>query len=607
MQVNGIAVTPQFVDFGAVVSNTYSDRAVKVVNNSSNSVTINPIASLSPPFSILSNDCATLNPGESCNIVVRFSPIGPGQFESSFNTPVIVPDEPSISVRLNGSGLSAPTPVAGGCGHTLVLENDGTLWAWGDNSKGQLGIGTSDPYMTTPQPVGTDHDWSAVAAGCRFSVALKSDGTLWTWGDNAGGELGLGYHGIGTEKNTPQKVGTDNHWVAISAGSNHTLALKSDGTIWTIWAWGWNNFGQIGPGMADPTDQPTQVGTDTDWAAIAAGETNTSFALKSNGTLWAWGENNCGQIGQGNATAYNATPTQIGLNTDWVAVAGGRDHSLAIKSAGTLWAWGCSDFGQLGIVGAPPYIYTPTKVGDDNDWYAVSGGYHHTVAIKSNGSLWTCGDNTYGQLGNGTTPPTSDILIPITTDAYTNPFGNLIAIKAGWGHNIALKSDKTIWTWGRNDTGQLGDGTTSNSNRAEKVFKLKLPTTTAYPAGGTYGSAQVVTLVSDDPEATIYYTTTGLDPVPGQRRNECLQSFSSYQYLSNDHPQVFVPARHFLGSLVMKYQRQRFIRLQISRRPSRHLPPWGLTGPSWLRRPSPTTPALRSRPSGPIASTRPLS
>ena len=285
------------------------------------------------------------------------------------------------------------------------------------------------------------------------------------------------------------------------------------------------------------------MGSSNDWVAIAAGERGTSFALKSNGELWAWGDNGCGQLGLGTSATYKITPQRVGSANDWVAIAGGAFHSLAVKSNGTLWAWGCNDYGQLGL-GPLPGTNTPTQVGNDTDWYAVSGGSSHTVAIKSNGSLWTCGDNPYGQLGNGsnTTIPINSTLVPITTDAYTNPFGNLIAIKAGRDYNVALKNDKTVWTWAHNDSGQLGDGTGgigSDKYTPEKVFKLKLPTTTAYPAGGTYGSAQYVTLIADDPEATIYYTTNGSAPNPGHPGTGNNAIFSSYHYLFLDHHQVF--------------------------------------------------------------------
>ena len=210
VMVNGIVVTPQFLDFGAVASNTYSDRAVKVVNNSSNSVTINPITSLSPPFSILSNNCATLALGGSCNIVVRFSPIGPGQFKSIFSgSRSLDPDERSISVRLNGTGLSAPAPVAGGCYHSMVLELDGSLWAWGGNTHGQLGLGFSGVNQNSPQPVGSATDWVAVSAGCLFSVALKSDGTVWSWGYDDG-VLGVGPPHIQTQ--IPQRK----YWMMLT-------------------------------------------------------------------------------------------------------------------------------------------------------------------------------------------------------------------------------------------------------------------------------------------------------------------------------------------------------------------------------------------------------
>jgi hypothetical protein len=164
---------------------------------------------------------------------------------------------------------------AGGV-HTLEIRN-GTLWAWGNNEYGQLGIG-NNTNANTPQQVGTDNKWVSVAAGLTYSLALKSDGTLWAWGSNSDGQLGIGNT---NNTSTPQQVGTDNKWVSVAAGLRHTLALKSDGTLW---AWGNNIFGQLGIGNTTRATTPQQVGTDNKWVNIAGGF-NHSLAIKSDGTL----------------------------------------------------------------------------------------------------------------------------------------------------------------------------------------------------------------------------------------------------------------------------------------------------------------------------------
>ena len=182
-----------------------------------------------------------------------------------------------------------------------------------------------------------------VAAGANHTVALKSNGTLWTWGDNYYGQLG---NGTMANKSSPAQVGTATNWQAVAAGSSHTVALRSDGTLW---AWGWNEFGQLGNGTDGTFARefsPVQVGTATNWQAVAAGWYHT-VALKSDGTLWAWGQNDYCQLGDG-TTANKSSPVQVGTATNWQAVAAGQCHTVALKSDGTLWAWGYNRYGAVG-------------------------------------------------------------------------------------------------------------------------------------------------------------------------------------------------------------------------------------------------------------------
>ena len=231
-----------------------------------------------------------------------------------------------------------------GGAHTTALKSDETLWTWGVNGSGQLGDGSDITNRNVPgQIYGGGNTWAAVSAGFAHTAALKSDGTLWTWGFNYDGQLG---DGSNTNRNTPTQVsGGRKAWVAVSAGAMHTVALKSDGTLWT---WGNNDFGQLGNGNFRARRGPRQVsGGGHTWAAVAAGWGHTA-ALKSDGTLWIWGDNASGQLGDGSNTNRN-TPVQVsgGENT-WVAVAAGGNHTVALKLDGTLWGWGWNDTGQLG-------------------------------------------------------------------------------------------------------------------------------------------------------------------------------------------------------------------------------------------------------------------
>ncbi|MGI6595500.1 MAG: RCC1 domain-containing protein [Candidatus Ratteibacteria bacterium] len=287
----------------------------------------------------------------------------------------------------------------------MALKEDGTLWAWGYNLHGQLGLGNTD-NTDTPTQVGAATDWLDISAGSLHTIALKEDGTLWAWGYNYYGQLGLNDSGSGTERTIPTQVGTATNWYAISAGSSHTIALKEDGTLW---AWGFNHYGQLGlddSGSGTDRATPTQVGTDTDWLAISAGDNHT-IALKEDGTLWAWGHNSSGQLGLDDTTK-RVTPTQVGTDTNWLAISGGSTHTIALKEDGTLWAWGGNYYGQLGLgdsdTGTDRTI--PTQVGTATNWYAISAGDDHTIALKEYGTLWAWGNNSNGQLGLGNTDNT---------------------------------------------------------------------------------------------------------------------------------------------------------------------------------------------------------
>jgi alpha-tubulin suppressor-like RCC1 family protein len=286
---------------------------------------------------------------------------------------------------------------AGGAYHTVALRRDGTLWACGDNSLGQLGFGPIGG-TTTPVQVGTDTDWASVAAGTAYTVAVKTDGTLWAWGYNEYGQLGIGPM---ASQMTPVQVGTEASWAAagVAAGSQHTLAVKTDGTLW---AWGNNYDGALGIGtMLDERSTPVQVGSDTSWTRVTA--MLHSVGVKTDGTLWGWGYNVQGQLGTG-GTGLETTPVQVGTGADWSSAAGGRDHTVALKNDGTMWAWGENDYGQLGI-GSTVQQLTPAQVGTDADWASAAAGFSHTFAVKRDGSLWAWGDNSYGQLGIGTSDP----------------------------------------------------------------------------------------------------------------------------------------------------------------------------------------------------------
>lgn len=356
-----------------------------------------------------------------------------------------------------------------GFGHTLAIKTNGTLWAWGLNSAGQLGDGTNNPGSIVPIQIGTATNWQFISAGAEHSVAIKTDGTLWAWGRNSEAQLG---DGTNNNSNVPIQIGTDNNWVAVSAGSEHNLAKKSNGTLW---AWGGNTYGQCGNAIPpNSVATPQQVGTATNWQNISAVSYH-SLATQADGSLWAWGLNLDGQLGDGTYTNRDV-PTAIGFDNDWGQITTGWNHSIAIKTDGTIWAWGDNNFGQLGD-GTNTNQNRPIKIGTATNWQSITAGEGHSMAIKTNGTLWGWGRNHLGQLGNGTT---ADINIPTQTGTATNWSG----IDAGYYFTLGIKTGNTLWSWGNNNDGQLGDGTNTDHNIPVQIScGTVLPVTWLYVNG----------------------------------------------------------------------------------------------------------------------------
>ena len=245
-------------------------------------------------------------------------------------------------------------------------------------------------------------------------------------------------------------------WASISTGGQHTLAIAQDNTLWV---WGSQANGQLGNNVTSGNVlNPTQISNDPNWAFVSAGELY-SLAIKKDGTLWAWGRNADGQLGDGTTTQRNS-PVQIGTATDWVGVYAGYAHSIARKSDNTLWSWGRNTSGQLGI-NSTAVQQTPIQVGTDTNWQTVSVGRNHTVAIKSNGELWSWGSNIVGQLGLGNN---TNQLAPVRVGLDTWK-----AIEAGDYHIVAIKSNNALYSWGDNFSGQLGLGDTTERNSPVQI------------------------------------------------------------------------------------------------------------------------------------------
>jgi alpha-tubulin suppressor-like RCC1 family protein len=330
---------------------------------------------------------------------------------------------------------------SGGWSHSAAMKADGSLWAWGLNSYGQLGKGT---FGSTKSPVqiGYERNWKNISVGGGFTLALKNDGSLWAWGANGKGQLG---NGTLKHTTTPVQVDPDNRWKEIAAGTSHSLAIRSDGSLW---AWGRNNEGQLGNGTRNSSPVPVRVGNETGWKEITAGESH-SLAIRSDGSLWAWGLNELGQLGDG-TQGLSTIPKQISPNDKWISVSAGKAHSIALKSDGTLWAWGANMYGQLGDC-SKVFKMSPVKVGKDSNWKLISAGEYHNLALKRNGTLWAWGWNAFGQLGKGNNQ-NCNAPVNICLDS------DWVSVDAGDQYSLAVKRDGSLWAWGYNGYSQLGCG-----------------------------------------------------------------------------------------------------------------------------------------------------
>ena len=313
---------------------------------------------------------------------------------------------------------------------SIAAKSDGTLWGWGRSQVGQLGLGNTTSY-SSPVQVGALTTWLKPIMGYGTTFSTKTDGTLWAWGNNNSGQLGLGDK---TNRSSPVQVGSLTTWSMVGAGQYNGMAVKTDGTLW---AWGSNGSGQLGQGDVTGRSSPVQVGALTTWANVTGGG-EFAIAAKTDNTIWTWGENGLGELGLGD-TSRRSSPVQVGSLTTWsddankIACTG--NSTWAVKTDGTLWGWGENSKGELGLGNTTAYS-SPVQVGSLTNWSRVYGfpwvAKEHFVAIKTDGTLWACGDNSSGQLGQG------------NTTAYSSPVqvGSLttwLEADAGYGANTALE------------------------------------------------------------------------------------------------------------------------------------------------------------------------
>jgi alpha-tubulin suppressor-like RCC1 family protein len=332
--------------------------------------------------------------------------------------------------------------IANGFAHTLAIDTDGNLWAWGYNNHGQLG-NNSITSSNTPIIISDAGGWTDIAAGHMFSMGIK-EGYIYTWGDNSYGQLG---NGNTNDLHIPTKMGISNQWTQVFAGNMHALALKQV----DLYVWGRNTSGELGLGISDQYVASPKHIEHNYWRTVAAGNGYT-IGIKSDGSLWATGTNQKGQLGLGDENNRNVF-TRIGISTDWTQIATGAEHVLALTNQNCLYTWGYNFYGQLGNGNNTNYNTPQYIVG--NTWNKISAGANHSGGINTSGLIFTWGRNLNGQLGKGNTDDKN-------TPTIVGSNANWSDINLGKGnYTIAIKPTKEYWAAGYNANGQLGNGNNS--------------------------------------------------------------------------------------------------------------------------------------------------
>lgn len=391
----------------------------------------------------------------------------------------------SETARLNMPtqlGTSSWTAISAGNFHTLAIRADGTLWAWGSNSRGQLGLSDFN-HRSSPVQIGTS-SWTSVKAQRNLSHAIRNDGALFSWGENPDGLLGLGDLEL---RSSPTQVGTSswtavgegigilsngrlavwgvndairsqvtNSWTTASFNSNAGALIRSDGALFTFGprTMSGHNLGPETPAVFPPE----RLGTSS-WTAVQVGLSHM-VAIRSDGALFTWGQGNYSRLGLGDLN-HRSSPVQVGTSS-WTAIACTRNHTLAIRADGTLWGWGDNNSGKLGLGDQNPRS-SPVQIGTSL-WSAVAAGLHFSLAIRQGGSLFAWGSQSVGQLGNGVFS-TSGINVSSPTQIGSNSWTTIHAFNS----TAAGIRGGTLFTWGYNTQGQLGDGTTAHRSSPVQI------------------------------------------------------------------------------------------------------------------------------------------
>jgi alpha-tubulin suppressor-like RCC1 family protein len=388
----------------------------------------------------------SLPPGLSLNttngaITGRPTNQGSFTFTIGFTDTALRPASRQYTMRIDPVSNPTTLQVSAGLAHTCRVNVDKTLQCWGSDFKGQLGIANPDPLTNPRRLVPTDVQgttWVEVSAGHEYhSCGIKEDYSLWCWGYNLFGQLGLGESG---QYNFPKPVQSGTHWRHVSAGSSHTCGIRTDGSLW-CWGQGYGNA-------------PVQVGSETVWDQLDAGGTSTC-ALKTDQKLFCWGPlNSRGWLGTDDTTE-RILPTEVFNAGTWLSVSASQGHTCGIQVGGTLWCWGRNDNGALGDGTTTDSLRPKQEITGAATWTSVSthgnGNENHTCATRSDGTLWCWGSGTNGELGGAAVPSAVN---PTQVGSETD-WG---LASSGGNHSCAVKTASTTYCWGGNNDGQIGQG-----------------------------------------------------------------------------------------------------------------------------------------------------
>jgi alpha-tubulin suppressor-like RCC1 family protein len=343
--------------------------------------------------------------------------------------------------------------------YSIVQENKGFAYAWGDGTDGILGNNCTTCRSSPVSVVGGFTDWCQVSVTYRHSLGLRSNGTVWSWGCDTLGQLG---DNCNIARSSPVSVvGGFTDWCQVSSGNFHSLGVRSNGTAW---AWGFNYAGLLGDNSTINRSSPVSVvGGFTDWCQVSSGNFH-SLGVRSNGTAWAWGPGSYGNLGDDTTINRSSPVSVVGGFTDWCQVSA-KNHSLGLRRDGTAWAWGSGTLGRLGDDSTINRSSPVSVVGGFTNWSQVSAGNDHSLGLRSNGTAWAWGSPGLlgSALGDGTTIERSS---PVSV---VGGFTDWCQLSAGSDISLGIRTNGTAWAWGYAEYGRLGTGNTINRDSPVSV------------------------------------------------------------------------------------------------------------------------------------------